>query len=94
MTDLNLKALKVDHYVANFETAASLLSKILHLLHISKYIYNGAVAVAQLVERLLLTPQVRGSNSFIEKLYLTYILSTVSKRRKRGQEWPISKIPL
>ena len=52
----------------------------------------GAVVVAQLVEQLLPTPEVRGSNPVIGKLlYPTFIclLSTVLKRQnkeKRGRE--------
>ena len=53
------------------------------------------MVVAQLVERLLLTPEVRGSNPVIGKFYIEhYFLSTVLKRRKyrkSGREWPIQK---
>ena len=48
------------------------------------------MTVAQLVERSLPTPEVRRSNPVIGKLYITNILSTVLKRRNRGQEWPIN----
>ena len=51
---------------------------------------NGlAVVAAQLVEWLLLTPEVHCSNPVISKhLYLTFIclLSTVFKRRKKRKE--------
>ena len=41
-----------------------------------------AVVVAQLVERLLLIPEVHGLNSDIKKIYIEHILSTVLKRQK------------
>ena len=41
-----------------------------------------AVVVAQLTEKSLPTPEFRGSNPDICKIYITYILSTVLKRRK------------
>ena len=40
------------------------------------------VAVALLAERLLLTPEVRGSNRVISKIYIECLLSDVLKRRK------------
>ena len=43
---------------------------------------NGTVLVAQLVERLLPTPDICSSNPVIGKLFITNILSTVLKRRK------------
>ena len=53
------------------------------------------MVVAQLANRSLLTPEVRGSNPDIGKVFIEYyLLSTVLKRRKqrkRGQEWPIFK---
>ena len=52
------------------------------------------MVVDQLAERLLPTYEVRGSNSVIGKLYITYILSAtlkMTKSRKRGREWPILK---
>ena len=46
-------------------------------------IWVRAVVVAQLVERLLPVPEVRGSNPVIGKNLLNiYFLSTVLKRRK------------
>ena len=42
-----------------------------------------AVVVAQLVERLLPTPEVHGSNPVIGKIYIEhFLLSTVYKRQK------------
>ena len=38
--------------------------------------------MAELVERLLLTPEVRDSNPLIGKIYIEFLLSTVLKRRK------------
>ena len=40
------------------------------------------MVVAQLVERLLLTPEVRGSNPVIGIIYIERLLSTVLKRQK------------
>ena len=46
-----------------------------------KHSRNGAVVVAQLVERSLPTPEVRGSNPVIGKIYIEHcLLSTVKKR--------------
>ena len=39
------------------------------------------MVVAQLVEHLPMTQEIRGSNPVIDKLYITYMLSTVLKRR-------------
>ena len=41
-----------------------------------------ALVVAQLVDRSLPTPEVRGSNPPIEKLYIIYLLLTVLNRQK------------
>ena len=50
---------------------------------------SWAVVLAQLVERLLPTPQVRGSIPVIGKLYIEhYFLSTVFKRRKLRKKAP------
>ena len=52
------------------------------------------VVVAQLVERLLPIPEVRGSNPVIGKnLYRTFTVNCIEKtrKRKRGREWPIFK---
>ena len=53
-----------------------------------------AEIVAQLAERLLPTPEVRGSNPVIDEIFENnYLLSTVLKRqklRKRGREWRMS----
>ena len=51
----------------------------------------GALVVAQLVERLLLTPEVRGSNPVIGKIYIEHwSLSTncidKTKIKQRGSE--------
>ena len=61
----------------------------LFCLHTSFSSYNDkyssidwVVVVSQLVERLLLAPEVRGLNPVFSKLYLTDLLSTVLKRRK------------
>ena len=51
-----------------------------------------AVVEAQLVERLLLIPWVRGLNPVIGNILIEHLLSTVLKRRKlrkRGRKWPI-----
>ena len=49
--------------------------------------------MTQLAERSLLTPEVRGSNPVIGKIYIAHFsLSTVLKdesKEKRGREWPI-----
>ena len=52
-----------------------------------------AVVVAQLVERSLLTPEVRGLNPNIGKFYLPIVhLNRKDKNKeKRGQEWPSLK---
>ena len=44
-----------------------------------------AVVVAQLVEWLLPSPEVRSSNPVVCRLYVTYILLTVLKRQKQGK---------
>ena len=60
---------------------------------------SWAVVVAQLVERSLLTPEVRGLNPVIGKIYIEHgFLSIVLKnenKEKRGREWPIfiKKLP-
>ena len=41
-----------------------------------------AVVIAQLVERLLTTPQVSGSNPIISIIYIACLLSTASKFEK------------
>ena len=52
--------------------------------------------MAQLAEWLLPTPEVRGSNPVIGKMYIKHcLLSTGLKRqkcRKRGREWTILRI--
>ena len=57
-----------------------------------------AVVVVQLVERSLPTPEVRGSNPVIGKIYIEQLLTVncvlVEKtkiKQKRGREWPIFK---
>ena len=48
-----------------------------------------AVVVAQLVERLLATPEIRGSNPAIGKIYIEQcLLSTVLKRQKINKKRP------
>ena len=50
--------------------------------------------LAQLVERWLNTPEVRGSNPVMRKNYIEHLVSPVLKdenKGKRGQEWPILK---
>ena len=42
-----------------------------------------AVVVAQLVERSLPTPEIRGSKPVIGKFYIIYMLSTGLKRQKK-----------
>ena len=51
-----------------------------------------AVFVAQLVEWLLLIPEVLSSNPVIGKNYIEHLLSTLSEKtkiKKRGREGPI-----
>ena len=58
----------------------------------SKMLLGWAVVVAQLVERLLLIPEVRSSNPVIGKNYIEHLLSTLSEKtkiKKRGREGPI-----
>ena len=44
---------------------------------------SWAVVVAQLVEQLLLIPEVRSSNPVISKIYIEHcLLSTILKRQK------------
>ena len=46
-----------------------------------------AVVVAQLVELLLPTPEVRGSNPVVGKIYIEQcVLSTVLKKRNKEKE--------
>ena len=47
-----------------------------------------AVVVAQLVERSLPTPEVRGSKPVIGKFYMEHLLSTATKRRKEKKKRP------
>ena len=49
------------------------------------------MVVAQLVERLLPKPEIRGSNPVIGKIYLDYQLYKKTKKGKRGREWLIKK---
>ena len=56
------------------------------------------MVVAQLVERLLPTPEICGSNPVIGKIYIEHLLSTILKfektkriKEKRGREWSIFK---
>ena len=45
--------------------------------------FEGEAAIAQLVERLLLTPEVCSSNTVIGKVYIEHcLLSTALMRRK------------
>ena len=44
------------------------------------------MVVAQFVERLFLTPEVCGLNPVIGKLLITYLLSTVLKKRKQKKK--------
>ena len=54
---------------------------------------DWAVVVAELVERLLPIPEVRGSNPVIGKIYIEhlFIFNCVegTKFRKRGRKWPV-----
>ena len=54
------------------------------------------MVVAQLVEQLLLSPEVCGSNPVIGKLYNTYTYTVncieKTKIKKKGREWPIKKL--
>ena len=51
------------------------------------------MVVAQLVERLLPIPEVRGSNPVIGKIYWTFVYCQLywkdENKEKRGREWPI-----
>ena len=47
--------------------------------------------MAQLVEWSLPTPEVRGSNPVIDKLYITYSLQTDKNIEKRTGKGPIEK---
>ena len=62
----------------------SILEKVLNVQIISfwKYADLWAVGVAQLVEWLLPTTEVHGSNPAIGKIYIEYFLSNVVKRRQ------------
>ena len=53
--------------------------------------FSWALVVTQLVERLLPTPGVCGSNPVIGKINFECLLSTVMKRQKRGRLWLIKK---
>ena len=63
--------------------------------HVGKKATNRAVVVAQLVEQLLPTPKVRGSNPVIGKIYWTSVYCQLywkdENKLKRGREWPIFK---
>ena len=72
-----------------------------HFLNKNKtYLGVGAVVVAQLVERSLPIPEVRGLNPVIGKKFIYILsiclLSTVYRKdenkEKRGREWPIKKL--
>ena len=70
---------------------------------VSVYLVNSklpwALVVSQLVELLLLTPEIRGSNLIISKIFFIYQLynSKDENKEKRGREWPTltkaSKLP-
>ena len=53
------------------------------------------MVVAQLVERSLSIPEVRGSNPVIGKIYIEHLFTVncieKTKIRKRGREWPFFK---
>ena len=62
----------------------------------TKYKNDGAVVVAQLVERSLPIPEVRGSNPVIGKIYWTFVycqlcIEKTKNKEKRGRKWPIFK---
>ena len=48
----------------------------------------GEVVVAHLVERSLLTPEVRGSNPIIGKIYIEHLMLTVLKKTKINKKRP------
>ena len=53
------------------------------------------VHVGQLEELSLPTPEVRGTNPVVGKIYIEHLRSTVlrvNNKEKRRQQWPISKI--
>ena len=71
-------------------------SKSLLIKDINKeWFHSGAVVVAQLVERSLLIPEVRGSNPVIGKIYWTFVYCQLywkdKNKEKSGREWPIYK---
>ena len=49
------------------------------------------MVVAQLVERSVPTPEIRGSNPVIGKLYLLSTVSMRLKLNKRGRDWTYFK---
>ena len=53
-----------------------------------KHVWNVAVVVAQLVERLLPIPEARGSNPVIGKNYIEHLLSTVFEKTKIKKKRP------
>ena len=58
----------------------------------------GSGCVAQLVERSLPLPEVRGSNPVIGKTYWTFVYCQLNRKdenkEKRDREWPIFKLKL
>ena len=59
-------------------------------------IMTGSGCVAQLLERSLPIPEVRGSNQVIGKIYWTFVycqlcIEKTKIKKKRGREWPIFK---
>ena len=62
----------------------------------NRCIREGSGCVAQLVERSLPIPEVRGSNPVISKIYWTFVycqlcIEKTKIKKKRGREWPIFK---
>ena len=54
-----------------------------------RQLFKRAVVVAQLAERSLPTPEVRGSNPVLGKIYIEHcLLSTVLKRQEIKKKMP------
>ena len=85
MLELAPSQLNAIHSIATFEPQFDTL----YLLRGNEWFY-WAVVVAQLVEQLLLTPEIHGSSQVIGNFYL---LSTVLKREQWGQKEAVSFFP-
>ena len=65
------------------ELVGSLLVQFFFRQHCSKILISWAVVVAQLVERLLTTPEIRGSNPDIGKILSTNCTVEETKIKKK-----------